>query len=432
MSELFGGKGQAFGNLFSKSTVIDNDKLVNEKQRTVLELNKAQQDDMEVDESEAEAESESKEESEEEKEEIKNLKSKKSTSEDDLEERYMKKLLAEESKEEETTEGKPEAETDIKQDSEDTENKEETQNSESKQASGAQVVDLKQKEFEKAERTVFIGNVPSSVMENKKTIKAFKRHINEFLNVPEHQNYIESIRFRGLHSQTNATKKVAFISKDVDMKASMVSYVVLKTKELSNELLKMNGTFYEKNHLRVDHLAHPQKKDNQLSVFVGNVSFEENEENLWKYFNSRIIEKNSDVSNVVDNVRIVRDSKTSFGKGFAIVQFTDTNYVSKALLLDGKKMNNRALRITRCKKMKRNNDQVRKKTQGLSDKQKTIIGRAKVLNKADRSTIGKMVIEGERAQAGSSNSIKKPRHKKRLTDRSQAFKKKGMKQREGK
>ncbi|KGK35388.1 hypothetical protein JL09_g5462, partial [Pichia kudriavzevii] len=179
--------------------------------------------------------------------------------------------------------------------------------------------------------------------------------------------------------------------------------------------------------------------DNKLSIFVGNLDFQEKEETLWKYFNDKLIEKKDkkDTKNVIENVRIVRDSKTSFGKGFAIIQFIDTNYVTKALLLNGKKMGKRTLRITRSKKIMRNNDDMRKKFSKLNDQQKTVVGRAKQLGKGDRKTLGKLVVEGERAVKGKTvlgrNGVVKQRHgarkerraaDARVTKRSQAFKEK--------
>lgn len=86
---------------------------------------------------------------------------------------------------------------------------------------------------------------------------------------------------------------------------------------------------FEDHHLRVDHVSHPAPKDNKRTIFVGNLDFEEKEETLWKYFNSKLDQD-------VESVRIIRDSKTNLGKGFALVQFKDTLSVNKALLLNDK------------------------------------------------------------------------------------------------
>lgn len=411
---LFGERkaGDAFGGLFAKSSVIDNDSLVKEKQQKQRQSKKDQKrSQAEEKQEEDNAEDDESMDVDEEEQQAENKEPKKASGEStDLEDKYMSKLVSSDEEDEEDEEEESDNEEEKTSEKEDESTEEAETNLEAK------VIDLKQKEFGDAEKTVFIGNVPSSVMANKKNIKEFKRFINESLNAPENESLIQSIRFRSLHSQTNAPKKVAYISKEVNMDATMTSYVVFKTKETSLKAVKLNGKVYKEHHLRFDHLTHPAKKDNKKSVFVGNVLFEETEERLWRYFN-KVLKDDS----AVDNVRIVRDSKTSFGKGFAIVQFTDTNFVSKALLFDGKKMGNRELRVTRCKKPQRNSTSVRAKTAVLSERQKTLMGRAKVLPKADRHSVGQ-IIEGERAKFGSKAGIKKPRHKKRITKRSQQFK----------
>lgn len=461
-------KCEMFGGLFSKSSVIDNDKLVSEKRRTIIQLKKKERKDArraskkleeqneEDGESEAEedmdVDSEADEPEVEEEEVRKEKKPKhKRKSEDeenpDLEDKYLSKLMSDDEEEEDAKKEETKAEEKTEdEDKEESEEKEEIiedaeTTEEPVNGTSAQVLDLKEAEFKKAERTIFIGNLPAVVMSTKRETKDFKKYINEFLEVKENENAIESIRFRSIHSTTTAPRKVAFISKEVDLKNVMNCYVVFKTKEQSMKALKLNGLIYKDHHLRVDHLTHPVKKENKLSIFIGNIDFEEKEETLWRYFNNRLIDPDDrkNIKNVISNVRIIRDSKTSFGKGFAIIQFIDTNYVSKALLLDGKKLVNRSLRITRCKKSLRNNNEMRSKFSKLNENQKTVVGRAKQLGKIDRRTLGKIVIEGERSKIGIKGSLRKGgvrvakqrlgarkerRAKARITERSQAYKEK--------
>lgn len=445
-----------FGGLFSKPSVIDNEKLVSEKKRTIVQLKKKErkekkrQDKREQSNAESEKKPEeaaSNDEMDIDENDNGNAKVQDDGENADLEDKYMSKLLGDDEDEEEEDEDEAEdkdagnakkKETDAEEVVSETKMDEDTNETEestkSKSAATAKILDLKDKEFEKAERTVFIGNAPSVIISNKRETKDFKQFINKCLECPEHSNLIESVRFRSIHSTTTAPRKVAFIAKDVDLENVMNCYIVFKKKEDSMRALQINGVVYKDHHLRIDHLTHPTKKDNKLSIFVGNLDFQEKEEALWKYFNDKLLtkEEKKDTKNVIDNVRIVRDSKTSFGKGFAIIQFKDTNYVTKALLLDGKKMGRRALRITRCKKVLRNNETMRNKFSKLNDKQKTVVGRAKQLGKIDRRTLGKMVIEGDRAEKGSTvGRIGKKRHggrkekrekKARITKRSQKFK----------
>ena len=448
--------------LFAKPSVIDNEKIVAEKTRTIVQLKKKERKEKRRQEKNAPVEEEV--EAEEENADSKpvdgdamDIDSDEEKEENpDLESKYMSKLVDEDEDEESEEEDgdEDEEENDEKSDDKSDEKTEdgemdvdaetitERETTDSKVGGAAKILDLKDKEFEKAERTIFIGNVPAIIMSNKRETKDFKLFINKFLNCPEHTSLIDSIRFRSIHSTTTAPRKVAFISKEVDLENVMNSYVVFKNKEDSLKALKLNGQVYKDHHLRVDHLTHPNKKDNKLSIFVGNLDFQEKEETLWKYFNKKCIsnsERDTGLKNVIDNVRIIRDSKTSYGKGFAIVQFIDSNYVTKALLLDDKKMNNkRTLRITRCKKTMRNNETMRSKFSKLNDKQKTVVGRAKQLGKTDRRTLGKLVVEGERATKGKTpigkgGKVDKKRHGGRkerrekdakITSRSKAFREK--------
>lgn len=91
----------------------------------------------------------------------------------------------------------------------------------------------------------------------------------------------------------------------------------------------MNAVVFQDHHLRVDSVAHPAPHDKKRSIFVGNLDFEEIEESLWKHF---------EPCGDIEYVRIIRDSKTNMGKGFAYVQFKDLQSVNKALLLNEKPM----------------------------------------------------------------------------------------------
>ncbi|ODV86240.1 hypothetical protein CANARDRAFT_27492 [[Candida] arabinofermentans NRRL YB-2248] len=440
---IFGSKSgsldSSLSSLFTRPTQINNKALIAQKQRTIVEIPKG--------ETSSEDEDEKMEDEEQEQKETPKLdkKSKKQQEENyDLEAKYMTKILQEEAKEEAERVKNPameDVESSSDSDDEDDESKpkETTESTTTTNTKAAKTVDLKTVELEKAERTVFVGNVPSSIISTKKATKQFKNIFKEF-------GPIDSVRFRSLNITSNMPRKAAFISKSFKDGETVNAYIVFKNKPDSLKAVKLNGSIFADHHLRVDHLTHPLKQDNKLSIFVGNLDFEEHEESLWVYFNEKC-KVNSDDTNIVSNVRIIRDSKTSFGKGFAIVQFIDSNHVDKALLLNGKKLSvsnakkQRDLRISRCK-----NTVQLQRSNGVSkgnytDKQKTIIGRGKkLLNKSDRNSIGRLVVEGERSKRGEKvrgikNGIgakggvgkKKPRHaNSRASKRSQEFKKRQM------
>lgn len=355
---------------------------------------------------------------------------------EDLESQYFSKILSEESKLEEK-EKKEEEGKDQKSGSEkESDSEEEKAEAKTKKEQKAKSVDLKEAELEKAERTVFVGNLSNSVISSKPTYKLFKKL---FSNLGK----VQSIRFRSIAFDEAVPRKVAFVKRSLHNNRDTVNaYVVFKDKEPSTKApARLNATVFDHHHIRVDHVAHPAPKDNKRTIFVGNLDFEEQEETLWRYFNSK-------VDDDVEAVRVVRDSKTNLGKGFALVQFKDTLSVNKALMLNDKAMpssdekkKGRKLRILRAKANAKpsilspnhveNTKKPKQPRSKLSDEQKTKLGRAKaLLGRADRTGAGKLVAEGSRATKGqriagikglksAKGRVKKPR----ITDRSSRFKK---------
>lgn len=264
---------------------------------------------------------------------------------------------------------------------------------------GATVTNVKENELEQAERTVFVGNVPLKVIDSKSSYKAFKKLFSQF-------GKVKSIRFRSIAFAAPLPRKVALARKSFHhSRDSLNAYVVFTEKGPSLKCVPvLNASVFDDHHLRVDHLAHPAPKDYNRTIFIGNLDFEEKEETLWKYFSHH-------TDNDVEAVRIVRDSKTNLGKGFALVQFRDSLSVNKCLLLNNKPFveNGRAVRISKASKRSKPsllspNHVTNKKPQKgqplLYDSQKTKLGKAKaILGKADRATAGRPV-EGKRAVKG--------------------------------
>lgn len=437
----------SFANLFGKSTKVDEnidqlfkntrdgpiskDELV-KKQRTVINIPKVtaptdqttgneSKSSQSADESDEQERNESNEDKDDDNKQGEPT-SKNDDENEDLEAQYFDKLLNEQNGEEDNS-------------NESSERKSSKAEKEHTKAKVATTVDLKEKELEKADRTVFVGNVPADVITSKIIAKNFK-------NLFKHYGKIYSIRYRSISFDENLPRKVAFAKKNLHKSRDSVNaYIVYKEKPASIAAKELNATVFEDHHLRVDHVSHPAPKDNKRTIFVGNLDFEEKEETLWKYFNSKLDED-------VESVRIIRDSKTNLGKGFALVQFKDTLSVNKALLLNDKPLESgalkkgRKLRISRAKSnakpslMSPNHFDNQKKKfaagksqQKLTDNQKTKIGRAQsTLGKADRSTVGKskrIILEGQRATKGEAikgikgskkgKKVKKPRIRERST-----------------
>ncbi|KAI1660877.1 hypothetical protein F4813DRAFT_348639 [Daldinia decipiens] len=230
-------------------------------------------------------------------------------------------------------------------------------------------------ELDKANRTLFLGNVSAEAISSSKAKKLLISHLSSPLSTLDSASgphKVESLRFRSTAYSTGAMpKRAAFITKSV-MSATTKStnaYVVYSTPLAARTALKeLNGSVILERHIRVDSVAHPNAVDNRRCVFVGNLGFVDDEtvinttaegetttkkrtkipadfeEGLWRIFGQH--------AGKVESVRIPRDPKTRVGKGFAYVQFYDTNDVESALLLDGKKfppMLPRVLRVSRAK-----------------------------------------------------------------------------------
>ncbi|KAI1379560.1 hypothetical protein F4677DRAFT_409681 [Hypoxylon crocopeplum] len=230
-------------------------------------------------------------------------------------------------------------------------------------------------ELDKANRTLFLGNISVEAVTSSKAKKLLMSHLSSplaTLDSATGPHKVESIRFRSTAYSTGAMpKRAAFITKSV-MSATTKStnaYVVYSTPLAARTALKaLNGTVILDRHMRADSVAHPTAVDNRRCVFVGNLGFVDDEtvlninaegetttkkrtkvpadieEGLWRTFGEQ--------AGKVESVRVPRDPKTRVGKGFAYVQFYDANHVESAMLLDGKKfppMLPRALRVSRAK-----------------------------------------------------------------------------------
>ncbi|AJP41502.1 AHL_G0049090.mRNA.1.CDS.1 [Saccharomyces cerevisiae] len=428
--------------LFSSSCGPINKLEVKSKTRTVLPDSKKRERAAEADQEEKEASKPDV--SDEQTEEValpkvkKAKKSKRNDEDEDLEARYYAKLLNEEA---EAEDDKP---TVTK-----------TDETSVPLTSAAKKVDFKEDELEKAERTVFIGNILSTVITSKKVYKEFKKlfgtnpiaETEESGNEKEEESSkksdnnefaIESIRFRSISFDEALPRKVAFVQQKFHKSRDTINaYIVYKNKSAVRKICSnLNAVVFQDHHLRVDSVAHPAPHDKKRSIFVGNLDFEEIEESLWKHF---------EPCGDIEYVRIIRDSKTNMGKGFAYVQFKDLQSVNKALLLNEKPMKSqkqedentkkptkkaRKLRVSRCKNMKKGTTiGIGLDRNGLTDSQRTRAGRAKkILGKADRATLGQEItIEGLRAKKGEgSTHLKKKKQRSatgRVTKRSIAFKK---------
>ena len=107
-------------------------------------------------------------------------------------------------------------------------------------------------------------------------------------------------------------------------------YFILKELQSAIDSCQLNGTEIDSHIIRVDMagLGKSASKDGKISqqhdqnkaVFLGNVKFNEHEDNIRKHFNR---------CGTITDVRLVRDTATGIGKGFGYVNFDGSDAVEK-------------------------------------------------------------------------------------------------------
>lgn len=251
---------------------------------------------------------------------------------DDLEEKYLAKLADDD-----------EAEPSGKRQKGDEENTKEGSDEEDEPVPVHESLtqESKQSEIEKASRTVFLGNVATEAISSKSAKKELMKHLASVLDKDASPpQKIESLRFRSVAFSTGSMpKRAAYITKalmDATTKSTN-AYAVFSTPAAARKVAaELNGSEILGRHIRVDSVAHPSPMNHRNCVFVGNLGFVDDETVLNTKADGETVEKKrnkvpSDIEEglwrtfgahgKVENVRVVRDSKTRVGKGFAYVQF---------------------------------------------------------------------------------------------------------------
>jgi nucleolar protein 12 len=104
----------------------------------------------------------------------------------------------------------------------------------------------------RAEKTIFISNLPVKVLTSKPHLNSLKRLFAEY-------GSIESIRFRSIAFTDLIPRKVAFITKILHpQRDTLNAYIVYSTADSVDKAVNaLNGTLWEDKHLRVDSVSNP-------------------------------------------------------------------------------------------------------------------------------------------------------------------------------
>ncbi|KAG5674951.1 hypothetical protein PVAND_004895 [Polypedilum vanderplanki] len=174
--------------------------------------------------------------------------------------------------------------------------------------------------YDKADesKTVFCGNIPNSENVGKSRLKELFSQYGK----------VKSMRFR------SETGNVLFAKKNKKNCNNLIAYVVFESESDAKKACQLNGYKLLENHLRVN-MANDKKQafNNKGTIFVGNLSFDTTEEELYDYF--------SQVGDI-EYVRIIPK------KGISYVCFKKGVNIIKAIKLDGQEFKGRKLRISRC------------------------------------------------------------------------------------
>ena len=178
-------------------------------------------------------------------------------------------------------------------------------------------------------RTVFVGNLPSST--KKQVVKTLFSQFGK----------VETVRFRcAARPDMKTTKKVAVIThKFHEERNNINAYVRMSSIKEAVAACSLNNTQVDGLTVRVDMALKGKSHDNKRAVFLGNLDFKTQEEDIRKLFSK---------CGQVESVRLVRDSTTGIGKGFGYVNFLSEDSVGLAIRLNSQEVCGRKVRVARA------------------------------------------------------------------------------------
>uniref|UniRef100_A0A0N4ZRG5 RNA-binding protein 34 n=1 Tax=Parastrongyloides trichosuri TaxID=131310 RepID=A0A0N4ZRG5_PARTI len=185
---------------------------------------------------------------------------------------------------------------------------------------------------EECPRTLFIGNAP---------LTATRDRIRNIFN---HYGKVESVRIRNVHPENEkmSRRAAAQTRKYSEEQKNLNFYVKYEKEESVAAAIAAGKKEMDGNRLIIT-AADDNKYESNCSVFVGNLPHKITENEVIKHF-EKVGEVNA--------VRVVRNRDTHEGLGIGFVRYQDPSSVEKALELNGKKLKNKELRVTKILKKK--------------------------------------------------------------------------------
>ena len=150
---------------------------------------------------------------------------------------------------------------------------------------------------------------------------------------------VKNLRFRSISVESTPIssfdkkllKKAAVIQNKLsDEKKSVNAYIVFENKDSVAKALSLNNTVLLGRHIVVDTVGkkeHTDKDANSRTLFVGNLPFKCDEEELREFFEKGMQEQKTrnglkNQGTMVQSVRLIRTKDTQRGKGIGYVVLT--------------------------------------------------------------------------------------------------------------
>ncbi|KAL9643560.1 hypothetical protein ABK040_010173 [Willaertia magna] len=247
------------------------------------------------------------------------------------------------------------------------------------------------------ENTMFISNFPIPLEDTH--LKESKKLVKKLFSA---YGTIDSIRFRSLSYEKSkiSTQKNSFLSRKRDKDYGNV-YIKFE-KELTNEVKQqmiddLNGKVLFERHIQVDDANHtkPTQEENEKSVFIQNLPFEIDVEDIWNTFGKKY---------EIFKIRLIRDRVTNKCKGYGYIQFKTKEEVKKVLDRNPKyKFEGREVEVVPCQQEKKKKKKNKEKDNNKKENNKINN------NKTDKKNIEKKSSE---KKTGEKKRIEKKTEKK--------------------
>lgn len=196
---------------------------------------------------------------------------------------------------------------------------------------------------DREKRTIFIGNIPLD--SKRKTLKTFFGDCGAIEQV-----WVRSVPID--RSQSKMSIKGSVILKNyIDHSKCMNAYMSFASEDSLAAALLKNGSEYKGRHIVVT-MANQKQIDHKTTIFVGNLPFSADEEDIRAKFAS---------CGNIEYVRMIRDKHTHRGKGVAYIKFDSTESYLKGLKMNKAKFGDREMRVNKALLMGKDGKPVDKK-----------------------------------------------------------------------